>query len=181
MSRRKLLKLLEKYRTDFPQEKLVCDAFNTFIEAHGNCFDRGLLIGHITGSAWTIDQEKKCALFTHHRKLDAWMQLGGHADGDPDIFAVALKEAKEESGLMEISALSSDIFDLDIHLIPEHKGVPEHQHFDVRFLFSADSTAPLIVSNESKELAWLPFEDILRFSQEPSILRMLSKTMVFLI
>jgi len=102
------------------------------------------------------------ALLTLHAKLGHWMQLGGHCDGIRDPFFVAWKEAYEESGLKDITPVSDAIFDIGIHSIPEHKGVPEHRHYDVRYLFVADPAEPLGISEESLDLKWVPidrFED----------------------
>lgn len=175
-----LLSMLARYRATNPSEAKIIDRFADFVQSHENCFSRELSIGHVTGSAWIIDEKQQCALFTHHKKLNLWLQLGGHADGDADILGVALKEAYEESGLKNIKTVGCDIFDLDIHHIPEHKGIASHEHFDVRFLFTANSQEPLIVSDESHNLAWLNFADIPQKSYEISILRMLAKTSAFL-
>lgn len=180
MHRKSIIDLLKNYSLRHPTENIVCEAFIDFVNQHQDCFERSLLIGHVTGSAWIIDVAKKSALLTHHRKLDVWFQLGGHADGDSDIFAVALKEAQEESGLEKLRPLSDQIFDIDIHIIPEHKGVPAHEHFDVRFIFSADSEEQLIVSAESKDLAWIPLAEMHKVTSEPSIQRMVEKSRSFL-
>jgi 8-oxo-dGTP pyrophosphatase MutT (NUDIX family) len=92
-------------------------------------------------------------LLTHHKKLDRWLQLGGHADGDTDLAAVALKEAEEESGLSDLS-VEPEIFDIDLHFIPEHKGVPGHWHYDARFVVVANGDERFAVSDESHALAW---------------------------
>ena len=151
-------------------------ALRQFVETHPDCFERSLQIGHITGSAWIVDRDRSCALLTHHRKLNKWLQLGGHADGDPDILQVALREAREESGLRDIRAVSEDIFDVDIHVIPARGGEPEHRHYDVRFLLEADRNAPLTASLESRSLAWIPLERIAGLNAEESMARMVAKT-----
>jgi 8-oxo-dGTP pyrophosphatase MutT (NUDIX family) len=115
-------------------------------------------------------------LLTHHRKLDKWLQLGGHADGEPDLWAVAEKEALEETGLPTVKAVSKRLFDLDRHAIPPHADVPAHFHYDLRFLFEADPKAALLVSNESKNLAWVPLDRVARLNSEASMLRMIEKT-----
>jgi 8-oxo-dGTP pyrophosphatase MutT (NUDIX family) len=92
-------------------------------------------------------------LLTHHRKLGLWLQLGGHADGERDLQVAALKEAEEESGLAGLR-IEPGIFDLDRHRIPEHKCVPEHWHYDVRYVVHAGSNEAYIVSDESHDLAW---------------------------
>ena len=147
-----------------------------FVNQHNNCFDRELNVGHITGSAWIIDLERTHALLTHHRKLDRWLQLGGHSDGDSNTLEVALREGREESGLEKIRPVHEDIFDVDVHLIPARKSEPDHYHYDIRFLLEADRSTPLVVSEESNDLAWIPLDEIEKLVSDESILRMLRKT-----
>ena len=116
-------------------------------------------------------------LLTHHRKLDKWLQLGGHADGDPDLAAVAQREAHEESGLMGIRLLSPEVFDVDRHWIPERKGELGHYHHDLRFLFEAGPAEPLVCSSESKDLAWVELERVTALNPEESMARMVRKTL----
>ena len=150
-----------------------------FVEAESDCFERSLQIGHVTGSAWIVDRSCKQALLTHHNKLDRWLQLGGHADGDPDILRVALREAREESGLENIRPLSEAIFDVDVHPIPTRGSEPGHFHYDVRFMLEADSDKPLVISNESKDLIWVPLAGITQVTTERSIIRMAAKALAW--
>ena len=173
MHRNSLVDLLERYSLLAKEENATVVKFQKFIADHEDCFERSCAPGHITGSSWIVDESQKFTLLTHHRKLGKWFQLGGHADGLSNVFFVAMKEAKEESGLQKISALSEEIFDIDVHLIPDKSG--GHYHYDVRFLFQADISEKLIVSNESKDLAWVSLDLLDNFSQEPSVLRMRKK------
>lgn len=116
-------------------------------------FRRERLAGHFTASAWVVSADGRRTLLTHHRKLGLWLQLGGHAEGERDLTVAALKEAEEESGLTGL-AIEPGIFDLDRHCIPEHKGVPEHWHYDVRYVVRAGSNEAYVVSDESHDLAW---------------------------
>ncbi|MFC4821377.1 NUDIX hydrolase [Dokdonella ginsengisoli] len=114
---------------------------------------RELLEGHLTGSAWLVSADGRRVLLTHHRKLDRWLQLGGHADGDADLACVALREAEEESGLTGL-VVERTIFDLDRHRIPARGDVPEHWHYDVRYVVRATGSEAFTVSEESHALAW---------------------------
>jgi 8-oxo-dGTP pyrophosphatase MutT (NUDIX family) len=116
-------------------------------------------------------------LLTHHRKLGKWLQLGGHADGDPDLLAVALREAREESGLARLRALSPAPFDVDRHWIPERKSEPAHWHYDLRFLIEADPDEPLVVTHESRDLAWIELAQVPALNPEESLQRMVRKTL----
>lgn len=173
MHRRKLLQALEDYAARHPEEQATVDRFNQLIASHANCFERDCWAGHITGSAWLLDPGHQRLLMTHHRKLDMWLQLGGHSDGDPDTARVALREAGEESGL-SVGLLSDQIFDIDIHEIPERKGDPAHYHFDVRYQLQTQAE-DFVVSEESIDLAWVPLETLRNYTTEESILRMLRK------
>ena len=99
MHRRRLKALLAEYRRRWPQESATVARFNVFIDSHPDCFHRSCRVGHITGSAWVVDTTGERVVLTHHAKLGRWLQPGGHSDGDPDTRAVALREAREESGL----------------------------------------------------------------------------------
>jgi 8-oxo-dGTP pyrophosphatase MutT (NUDIX family) len=148
----------------------------SFVASYEDCFERSLQIGHVTGSAWIVDRDRSHTLLTHHGKLDKWLQLGGHADGESDILRVALREAEEESGITGIRAVSDAIFDVDIHLIPARRSEPEHFHYDVRFLFEADRNVPLKITNESKDLQWVMLDQVEQLTREESVLRMVRKT-----
>lgn len=181
MHRRDLIQKLENYSPEDNNEKAFRASFLLFINAHEDCFERSLQIGHITGSAWIVNKTYDKALLTHHMKLDRWLQLGGHADGETDIIKVSTKEALEESGLSTLELVSESIFDIDIHTIPARKTDPEHLHYDIRMLFEADENEVLIVNHESKNLAWIPLDKLEHYSQNnESILRMAEKTKTLL-
>ena len=144
---------LADYGRRWPDEEAVIAQFLALLDEPANPFVRERLEGHLTGGAWLVSGDGRRILMTHHRKLDRWLQLGGHADGDTDMARVALKEAEEESGLSDL-ALEGGIFDLDRHWIPEHKGVPAHWHYDVRYVVRAGGSEAYVVSEESLDLAW---------------------------
>lgn len=176
MHRGPLLSLLERYEALSPVDDEARRRIEAFVRAHADCFERTLVVGHVTGSAWIVDAARTRCLLTHHRKLDRWLQLGGHADGDPDILEVAMREAREESGLASLRPVGSSIFDCDVHPIPARKGEPEHFHYDVRFLLEADADEPLVVSAESKDLAWVALAEVARLEADESVMRMVAKT-----
>lgn len=147
-----------------------------FVSANERCFERSLAIGHVTGSAWIVDLDRDYVLLTHHEKLDKWLQLGGHADGEPDILQVALREAREESGLEAISPISGKIFDVDVHCIPTRGSEPAHLHHDVRFLLEADRSLRLRITPESRALVWVRLSEVTQLTGEASITRMVAKT-----
>lgn len=147
-----------------------------FIATHPDCLERSCLEGHLTASAWIIDAARTRTLLTHHRKLDRWLQLGGHVDGETDLAAAALREAREESGLARLRLMSREVFDVDRHRIPARGTEPEHWHYDVRFLLEADPAEPLKISGESKDLAWVRLEEVARLNPDESLARLVRKT-----
>lgn len=146
--------LLDDYRRRWPGESGVVDLFVALLADAENPFRRERLAGHFTASTWLVDGAGARVLLTHHRKLGLWLQLGGHADGVQDFATVAMAEAREESGLTGLVLEDGAIFDLDRHWIPEHKDVPAHWHYDVRFVVRAAGGEAFVVSDESHDLAW---------------------------
>ncbi len=176
MHRDTLLNLLQQHRPfDATEAQFLTDTL-AFVQANPACFERSLAIGHITGSAWIIDRTQTHTLLTHHRKLNRWFQTGGHCDGDPDVLAVARREAAEETGLLGIKPLSTAIFDIDVHLIPAKGTEPAHWHYDIRFLLEASLDEPLVISAESKNLAWVKLSEVAALNNSASLLRMVKKT-----
>ncbi len=176
MHRAALSRLLETYRDQYPHESATIERYRAFIEANPDCFKRSLLTGHATGSAWLVNQQMTHVLLTHHRKLNIWVQLGGHADGNSDLRNVAWREASEESGIADIEVLSDELFDIDIHEIPARGDEPAHFHFDARFALRAGSN-DFQVSEESHALEWVEIAKLADKTTEPSMLRMADKWM----
>jgi 8-oxo-dGTP pyrophosphatase MutT (NUDIX family) len=176
MHRRLLLGLLERHLGRRPGDREVVERVDAFVRAHPDCFERSCPEGHITGSAWILSPDHRQVLLTHHRKLGRWLQLGGHSDGDGDPRQVALREAREESGLAEFRFLPETNdplpLDLDVHPIPAHGGEPAHLHLDVRFLLVAEPGQALRISEESKELRWFPRARLSEWVDEESLLRL---------
>jgi len=175
MHRKKLLDLLENHNPSDNNERMMTNETIEFVKTNEGCFKRELLIGHVTGSAWIVNDARTHVLMMHHRKLNQWFQPGGHCDGDPDVLNVALKEANEETGLENLKVVDGEIYDVDVHLIPERKGVPTHYHYDIRFLIEADMNEPLIVTEESNDLAWVSLDKIAEHNDSESIMRMARK------
>ena len=175
MHRDALLDLLAHYRDRYPEESETIERCIDFVRANERCFDRALSTGHVTGSGWLVSSDHQKVLLTHHRKLDKWLQLGGHADSDPDPLRVALREAAEESGLTDLQPVFPEIFDLDIHPIRARSDAPAHFHYDARFAIRATAGHEFTLSGESHDLAWIDIVDLENVTQEPSMLRMKRK------
>ena len=151
--------LLDGYRSSNRRDAEARILFREFAIARPDCCERTLHFGHFTGSAWLVSQDGQRVLLTHHRKLGRWLQLGGHADGDADLARVALREAEEESGLVDL-LVEHAIFDLDRHRIPARGSDPEHWHYDVRFVVRANGSEAFVVSDESHALAWREIPEV---------------------
>ena len=175
--RQLLLTALKAYQTNDIREQKMLKQMINFVEQNSDCFERSNQAGHITGSAWLLSPDEKKVLLTHHKKLNRWLQVGGHSDGQNNTWDVALREATEESGIQNISFLIHDIFDIDVHAIPENKkkNEPEHLHYDVRFLLKAP-TEDFIISEESNDLKWVSAQQLASMDGiSPSLFRMLQK------
>ena len=175
MHRTPFLQALARYADRHPDEHACTSRYIDFVKGYADCFERSLEIGHITAAAWILDRAGDRVLLTHHRKLDRWLQLGGHVDGSPDVLAAASREACEESGIPSLEPVSAEIFDLDIHPIPARGEEPEHLHYDARFLFRATRCENFTVSDESHDLAWVPIGQLGEYTEEESIHRMAKK------
>jgi 8-oxo-dGTP pyrophosphatase MutT (NUDIX family) len=178
MNRYNLIQMLQAY-SPTKEEYLFKEQMISFINEHENCFGRSLEIGHITASAWLLNKDHSKALLMHHTKLNQWFQLGGHCEGNPNVLSVALKEAQEESGILNIFPVNPDsapdIFDIDIHLIPENRKEKAHYHYDVRFLLKVESNEEVIQNSESKELRWISKDLNAIPTQNQSVIRMFNK------
>ena len=172
-----LRQLIENYCARYPIEK-TAQSILSFLQADKNPFSRKNHHGHFTGSAWIVNPDKSKILMTHHKKIDKWLQLGGHADDEVDLLKVSQREAKEESGLCNFVILSKEIFDMDIHEIPSIGSEPRHLHYDIRFLLEADHEESVTVSDESYDVAWIELDKIQQINSEDSIIRMVKKTKI---
>ena len=150
---------LQRYRDQWHGESATVAQFETFLHTHANAFERSNPTGHFTGSSWLVSADGLRVLLMHHRKLDRWLQPGGHADGDTDLARVALREAQEETGVAGLR-VESGILDIDRHRIPAREDEPEHWHYDVRYVVRAGINERFAVNQESRALAWRPVAEV---------------------
>jgi 8-oxo-dGTP pyrophosphatase MutT (NUDIX family) len=136
--------------------------------------------GHVTASLFILDPSSSALLLHHHRRLDRWLQMGGHVEAGEQPADAALREGAEESGLADLELLPG-IFDLDVHAIPAGKGEPDHLHFDVRYLARTASPEGITIDpQESNDLAWVPLADAVPLMNEEASSRVVRKIERFL-
>lgn len=175
MSKERLIEALGAYTPLNAKDKAFRDRMLDFVKTEADCFHRTLLKGHVTGSALIVDPKKEQVLLMFHTKLEKWLQPGGHADGNPNVLEVAIREAEEETGLSGFRVLKETPLDLDIHPIPARGHEPEHFHYDIRYLLEADPDWELSHNSESKALKWVSISDLRSYTTEESVLRMVEK------
>ena len=133
-----------------------------FLRQHpGDAHLRSQSAGHLTGSAFVLDAAGAQVLLLHHRRLDRWLQPGGHGEGELEPRLIALREVEEETGLAAAQLRAfpdARILDVDVHAIPARPGEPEHLHLDLRYGFIAAGGALPRLSEESKALRWVPLQ-----------------------
>ena len=185
MHRQPLLQMLDRYLAAYPDESSIVERIRKLVKERTDCFDRSCRPGHVTGSAWILSHDRRRCLLVHHRKLDRWLQPGGHADGQADVEQVALREAEEETGLSQLELFTSDSqllpLDVDVHLIPARLDAngneieSAHEHHDIRFLLVAAEGEQPVVSHESNDIRWFTQKELLEATNEESVLRMQRK------
>ena len=137
-----LLNEIKNYKPFDDIEKIELVRFINFLENNTNIYSRENLTAHLTASSWIVNKDRSKVFLIHHNIYNCWAPLGGHADDDTNLSYVALKEAKEESGIQKIKPLDENILDIAVMPVIEHKKndktIPLHFHFDVRYLLEAD-------------------------------------------
>jgi len=170
------LAVLDRYVAAHPMERACVDRMRAFVRTHADCFERSCRDGHLTGSAWVLSPDHARVLLVHHRKLGRWLQPGGHADGEVALLRVAQREAREESGLANLTVVAAGLgslpLDLDVHAIPARDDEAAHTHYDVRYLLVARGDEPLLPSPESHAVRWVPRDRLTDMDVDDSVLRL---------
>ena len=143
-----------------------------FIRTNADAFLRGNTIAHMTASAWIVNRDRTKVLMCYHNIYDSWSWTGGHADGDSDLLRVALKEAKEETGVENIAPVSDKIFSLEVLTVDGHEKrgmyVSSHLHMNVTYLLEADENEELkVCKGENSGVKWFTLDEALEASSEP--------------
>ena len=164
----------ENYIPKCEQEKLDKKAILEFIERNDDSLERSNLVAHITSSAIITNKEMNKVLFAHHNIYNSWAWVGGHNDSDPDLLHVALKEAKEETGIVNIEQYDGEILCIDVIYVENHikNGVyvPDHLHLNATFLLVGDEDDNLIVKeDENSGVRWFLISEVMTYINEERI------------
>ena len=137
---------------------------------HDDLAHRTCLPGHLTGSAFVVDAPGERTLLLFHRKLQRWLQPGGHADGETNLAAVAWREATEETGIAGLRIHPVPI-DLDVHEVRPPKE-PPHLHLDLRYRVVAPEGAIPVANDESDALRWVARDELATYDLDPGLRRL---------
>ena len=168
----KIVEEIKKYRPCNAQEQRDQALILDFLEKNGDAFLRSNLLAHMTASSWIVNPERTKTLMVYHNLYDSWSWTGGHADGETDLLSVALREAREETGIEHVRPLSPEIFSLEVLTVDGHEKrgeyVPSHLHMNVTYLLEAEESDTLqICREENSGVAWFALEEALKASTEP--------------
>jgi 8-oxo-dGTP pyrophosphatase MutT (NUDIX family) len=172
-----LLAELQNYRAADQTEEQHRQDMIALVTEHEAWWHRDTLPGHITASAFVVTPDFQQLLLHFHRKLNRWLQFGGHDEGEKHPAKAVLRELVEESGLQHFDFFGAPtVFDLDIHAIPESKKQAQHLHFDVRYLFIANSQQELNPADgESNLLRWMDLQEASSALDEEAAQRVCAK------
>lgn len=163
---------IENYRPCCEQERRDKAVILDFIAKNDDAFFRTNKVAHMTASAWVVNRSRERVLMVYHNIYDSWSWTGGHADGDEDLFAVAVRECREETGVETVRPVSREIFSLEVLTVDGHEKrgeyVPSHLHMNVTYLLAADEHETLCVrEGENSGVRWFGLSEALEASSEP--------------
>ena len=172
IKRQDLINQIEHYKPFNEQEEADKALILQWIKNNDNAFLRENIAAHMTASAWVVNKERSKVLMVYHNIYNSWSWLGGHADGETDLLAVAIREVKEEAGISSVRPVSEDIFSLESLTVDGHvkkgKYVSSHLHLNVTYLLEADSEESVsFKADENSGVAWFSPEEALKKSTEP--------------
>ena len=179
----RLFDIITNYKPMNQQEEYDRNQMLQFMKNNANYLERENQIGHFTASMWTVNKERTKTLMVYHNLYDSWSWIGGHADGMENLFEVALKELREETGIKTVRLVTEDIFSLETLSVNGHmrKGVwvPSHLHFNLTFLAEAEETEELAVKeDENSAVQWWTFEEALKVSTEQWMIENVYKKLI---
>ena len=163
---------IEKFIPYNEQEEVEKRVMLNYINDFNDVLTRQNEYGHFTSSSFILNKERTKILMVYHKIYKSWAWTGGHSDGDNDLLYVAIKEAKEETGIKNVRPISNDIFSLEIINVNGHekrgKYVASHVHLNVTYLLEADEKEEVhIKEDENSAVKWVPIDKILEVTSEP--------------
>ncbi|QZY54162.1 NUDIX hydrolase [Crassaminicella profunda] len=175
-----MMDLIKAYKPFNEQEKKDKEMILKCIDTFKDILTRENEIAHITSSAFVINKNKDKVLMVHHNIYNTWSFTGGHADGEDDLLAVAIKEVKEETGVKHIRPITLDIFSLEVLPVLGHtkkgKYVSAHLHLSICFLMEANENDELIVKkDENSDVKWIPINQVIESTNEPHMKKVYRK------
>ena len=179
---KKLIDTLSAYVPRNEQEEKDRLLMLAYAAGHPDCLTRKDENAHFTASAWIVDEKNEQVCFVYHKLYDSWSWVGGHADGDEDLSAVAVREASEETGLT-VKLCAPNPVSLEILSVAGHikRGayVSSHLHYNLTYRCQADICAPLrIKPDENTGVRWFLTEDALLASTEPWLVENVYKKLI---
>ena len=168
----KIVEEIKAYAPCCEQEARDKAVILDYLAKNPDAFYRSDPIAHMTASAWIVNRERTKVLMVYHRIYDSWSWTGGHADGEKDLLAVALREAREETGLRKVRAVSEEICSLEVLTVDGHEKrgryVSSHLHLNVTYLLQADESEEIRVkADENAAVRWFALSDALTNCSEP--------------
>lgn len=133
-------------------------------------------VAHFTASAWIVNPARDRVLLIYHNIYDSWAWTGGHADGEADLLSVAIREAREETGLKMLRPVGEAPISLEIITVDGHERrgryVPSHLHLNLTYLLEADDAQAVFVkADENSGVMWAKLDEVGRLSTEPWMIR----------
>ena len=172
MNRLGLIHQIKKYKTFNEQEEKDKYLFLEWIMDHEDAFSRENKIAHITASGWVVNKDRSKVLMVYHNIYDSWSWIGGHADGETDLLATAMREVREETGIKNVCPVTDEIISIEALTVDGHikngSYVSSHLHLNVTYLLEADSEETVSIKvDENSGVAWFTPEEALKKSTEP--------------
>ena len=166
--------ILKEYIPYNEQEEKDKELITYCLKTLDNIYTRESKLAHFTASSWIVNKDRSKTLMIFHKQYNSWAWTGGHCDGETNFLKVALKEAKEETGLENISPISSNIFSIEILGVDGHikkeEYVSSHQHINITYLLEANENETLrIKEDENTGVKWFPIEQAIEVSTETAM------------
>jgi len=167
-----LIQDIENYVPVNEQEENDKKIMLGYVQKNSDYLTRENEVAHFTTSIWTVNKERTKILMIYHKIYNSWAWVGGHSDGDNDLLYVAMKEAKEETGIKNVAPISKDIYSLELITVNGHekrvKYVGSHVHLNVTYLLEADENEEIHTKeDENSGVKWVPIHEILEVTTEP--------------